>query len=156
MIDLGALMPDTIGYSAHGLLEDAFGDQCIYVLGGTTDDWWIGGNGPTTTDKVLKFCPESLSVSILGAAAVAGLKYKVLPNPLTDEAQINYALEDGSNVEIVILDQTGRLIARIFSGFQYKGPYIFIWNAKEIPAGIYYCKIKTDKFIGTQKMIIQH
>ncbi len=155
LIDLEAIMPDSLINPSYGLLEDAAGDKCIYVLGGTTPAWWLGGTGPRTSAAVLKYCPDRTS-SVLGDEAVSELKFTVFPNPVSNWTNIAYELENSTNVNISIFDQSGCIVRTLLDEFQASGPHKVTWNLSDVAVGVYYCKITTKKYIATRKVIIHH
>ena len=81
------------------------------------------------------------------------------PNPFTNQTIIDFSLEKTSKVVINIFDINGRKINTLINKNLKKGNHKIIWEAqnnsgKAVPAGIYFYRIKTDKFCGGGKMIL--
>ena len=61
-------------------------------------------------------------------------------------------------VELGIYNIQGQLIKTLLLANQSAGNYKLNWNAKDnqgldVPSGLYLCKMKTDKFIQTKKLL---
>ncbi|MBE9491606.1 MAG: T9SS type A sorting domain-containing protein [Bacteroidetes bacterium] len=75
------------------------------------------------------------------------------PNPFSSATTLSYILEKPSSVTIRIFNSQGQLIKKIIRD-QPGGEQQFLWNAEELPAGIYYYRIHTDDQVGSGKMIL--
>jgi hypothetical protein len=80
--------------------------------------------------------------------------FKVYPNPFSDRAFIRYSLPAETTVSIIITNSLGEEIKRIAHTKQAAGYYEYIFEAHNLPTGMYYCTFKTDKFVETQKIIL--
>lgn len=71
-------------------------------------------------------------------------------------ANITYALDAESNVEIQIYDAVGRLIEKLDIGIQEPGTYSVKWNGNvlHLASGIYLCRIKAGNKAVSKKMVI--
>ena len=63
------------------------------------------------------------------------------PNPVNDEVTITYTSKIGGNIEISIVDITGRLVLNQDFGSQPKGRFTGKVNVSNLPAGSYIVKI---------------
>ena len=77
------------------------------------------------------------------------------PNPFNSETTIPFDLEKSEFVELKILDIQGKEITSLISEFKESGSYQYIWNAKDIPSGIYLYRLQTDNHVETRKLILQ-
>ena len=75
------------------------------------------------------------------------------PNPFSSITTLSYILEKPSSVTIRIFNSQEQLIKKIIKD-QPKGEQQFLWNAGELPAGIYYYRIHTGDKVGSGKMIL--
>jgi len=80
-------------------------------------------------------------------------KIRVYPNPFATTATIEYELEQHSTVQITVYNHLGERIELIFEKNQPKGKHQFTWHAENLPAGVYYCVLRTDNENKTTKMI---
>ncbi|MCK4412958.1 MAG: hypothetical protein KAY32_05395 [Candidatus Eisenbacteria sp.] len=65
------------------------------------------------------------------------------PNPFANRTAIEYALPNAANVQIRILDPTGRVVRHLYEGHQYAGDYEVTWNRQDdagrgVGSGVYY------------------
>jgi len=77
----------------------------------------------------------------------------ISPNPLESNAVITYTLKENSNVTMEILDLSGRLVVSLVNEIQQQGKQRIEFNTMGLPAGIYFCVLKTNQGIQTKKMI---
>jgi len=78
---------------------------------------------------------------------------RIIPNPLGSSSIITYTLENNSTVILKILDISGRLVVSLVNEVQKKGDQRIEINTTGMPAGIYFCVLKTNNGIQTAKMI---
>ncbi len=76
------------------------------------------------------------------------------PNPFNPETEILVIMNDGAEVEITIYDITGKQVETLHNGFLSKGEHLFKFNGKDLPSGIYLCKVESGKMVKVQKMIL--
>ncbi len=75
------------------------------------------------------------------------------PNPFCSTTTLSYILEKPSAVTIRIINARGQVINEIIKD-QSRGEQQFLWNAGNLPAGIYYYRINTGDQTGSGKMIL--
>ena len=85
--------------------------------------------------------------------------YQNYPNPFNPTTRIKfdlpyYAYIGDQNVQLVVLDITGREIATLLNEKLNPGSYEVQWDASNYSSGIYFYTLRTNKFIQTQKMIL--
>jgi len=78
---------------------------------------------------------------------------QIYPNPFSNSATIEYTLPEGSDVEIVLYDLTGRKIENLYSGYQSSGIHTLSINVNDLNPGIYFYKMKTGKYEVIRKCI---
>ncbi len=76
------------------------------------------------------------------------------PNPFNAQTTIRYNLPVASKVMIGVFDLLGRKIAVLVDENQQAGGHQIIWNAADIPSGMYFYKIETDGFAGSKNMLL--
>ena len=82
------------------------------------------------------------------------------PNPFNNSTNIQYMLQKHDMVTINIYNQIGQLVKTILDQKnQNKGYYQVSWDGiNEMginsPTGIYFCKIITNHYLSTKKMIL--
>ena len=78
---------------------------------------------------------------------------KISPNPVSSTATIEYKLRVPSVVQISVYNQIGEQLVILVDEHKAKGKYQLAWNAENLPAGVYYCTLKTESGTQTTKMI---
>jgi pectate lyase len=78
------------------------------------------------------------------------------PNPFNPSTTINFSLQKSEHVQIMVFDQTGRLVKKLVDENKGKGKNSVVWDGRNdagdlVSSGIYFCSLKA----GTNKMIIR-
>jgi len=76
------------------------------------------------------------------------------PNPFNAQTTIKYYLPSQSSVLIEIYDILGRMIESIDEGEKQAGEYKIIWNAGNLPSGVYFYRIQAGEFCESKKMTL--
>jgi enediyne biosynthesis protein E4 len=83
------------------------------------------------------------------------------PNPFNALTKISYHLQNNSVVNLQIFDMTGRKVKTLINTMSKAGIFDVTWNGtnqsgRTVPSGIYFCRIQTEKFSKTIKMILSN
>jgi len=81
------------------------------------------------------------------------------PNPFNPSTRIEYSIGLESFVDLSVYDVSGNFVKTIVKTFQQNGKHSLQWDGtnemgNKVPSGIYFIKIKTEKFIQSRKMIL--
>jgi hypothetical protein len=77
------------------------------------------------------------------------------PNPFNPETRITYDVLEAGHVNLRVFDILGREVARLVDSDQPKGRYSTIFNAHDLPSGLYFYRINIGgKYTSTQKMLL--
>lgn len=76
------------------------------------------------------------------------------PNPFNPTTTINYQLKIKSNVQLIIVDITGREVTTLVNKSQNPGEYSISFNASGLESGIYIYKLKVGSFEQSRKMVV--
>jgi hypothetical protein len=85
------------------------------------------------------------------------LKMTVAPNPMDASSILSYNLKNGANVEVSLIDITGRTIANLLNERQSVGLHtVDLWQGNMAP-GVYFVRLSLDggAHIRTQKVVVQ-
>lgn len=93
-----------------------------------------------------------LYVAVEEVAKTEEVKLKTYPNPFSGSTTIEYQLEKSSNFQLLIYNHLGEQVEQI-TEYQPQGKHQFTWHAENLPAGVYYCVLKTNYGTQTTKMI---
>jgi len=76
------------------------------------------------------------------------------PNPFNSTTKLTYGLAADADVTLQVFDITGRLVTRLTDSRQDAGVHSTVWNATDIPSGIYFVRMKAGNFVETQKLTL--
>lgn len=80
--------------------------------------------------------------------------YQNYPNPFNPTTNITYNIPVDANVELKIYDVLGREVSILVNEFQKAGAYSIPFKAEELSSGIYFCRMNSDNFNSSVKMIL--
>lgn len=76
------------------------------------------------------------------------------PNPFNATTKISYVLAEPGLVKLSIFNLLGKEIAMLTNERQQAGSYEVLWIAESFPSGTYFCRLKTNEFQATQKLVL--
>jgi aminopeptidase N len=76
------------------------------------------------------------------------------PNPFSTTTTVTYQLPVASPVRITIMDAFGKEVLSNGVLHQAAGTHTFEVSGKDLPAGVYFCKMEAGKFSEVRKMIL--
>ncbi len=76
------------------------------------------------------------------------------PNPFNPATTICYGLPRPTHVMLSIYNMLGQNIATLVDKQQNAGRYNVIWNAADVPSGIYFYQIRTENWQQVRRMIL--
>ncbi|MBN2185003.1 MAG: T9SS type A sorting domain-containing protein [Candidatus Krumholzibacteriota bacterium] len=112
-----------------------------------------------TGDDPSSHGPIKVSALLLPSLSALGQNY---PNPFNPATTIPFYVAGGSSgksVMISFFDVSGRIVEKHDLGVQPSGNHRFEWNpslsgGRNIPSGVYYCRLEIGKDTFTRKMIM--
>jgi CubicO group peptidase (beta-lactamase class C family) len=81
------------------------------------------------------------------------LEIRVYPNPFSTITTLEYELERDATVNLSVYNQLGQQVKTLVNEQQSIGTQQVQWNAAGILPGVYYCRLKADNQVITQKII---
>ena len=76
------------------------------------------------------------------------------PNPFNPTTNISFSLPKSSYVSLKVYDLVGREVKTLVDGNQQQGTYNIMYDAVNLPSGIYFYTLKTNEFTETKKMML--
>jgi hypothetical protein len=106
---------------------------------------------------VLKKAPTGVEEVIIGNQEHFSLSFA--SNPVINRSTILYNLPVSSDVSLGIYNVFGQLVKTLIDKNQEAGLHTVIWDGsdsanREIPAGVYFCRLETDAFSQTRKLVL--
>ena len=129
------LLAENLNYSP-GLAIDAQGNLYISEL---------------ATGRVLRFAGAASGVD---EAEQEVSEMQLSPNPATDRVQLQYTLRTRVQVNIQVLDATGKQVFTLDQGIQDPGRHSFDWQPLHLSPGVYWVDIRTENGTQTQQLIL--
>jgi hypothetical protein len=74
------------------------------------------------------------------------------PNPFNPSTTINFALPKASAVTLKVYDMLGREVATLVNGELQAGFHKVLFDAKDLPSGLYFYRIQAEGFAQTRKL----
>jgi hypothetical protein len=98
--------------------------------------------------------PDPTDVEEPSAPSALVLKQNY-PNPFNPVTVIQYDLPGDCHVRLEVFDIQGRKVAAIVDEYQEAGSKTVRWNAgRELPSGVYFCRLRACGISETKKMVI--
>lgn len=76
------------------------------------------------------------------------------PNPFNPTTKISYGLAKAGPVEITVSNILGQQVFRSYEAHKAAGYYSTIFNARQLPAGLYFYRIGSNGLSAVKKMIV--
>jgi hypothetical protein len=76
------------------------------------------------------------------------------PNPFNSSTKLQFYMPQNGLVKAMIYNVKGEEIARLADGWYVSGTYNLYWDAGEMPSGIYFCSLITEKERVTTKLLL--
>ena len=76
------------------------------------------------------------------------------PNPFNPTTNIQFALPQNTDVQVVVFDMLGRQVAELANANYAAGYYTINWNATNQSSGVYIVRMIAGEFSATQKVML--
>ncbi len=80
--------------------------------------------------------------------------YQNYPNPFNPTTTISFSIPEKSFVRLSVYNSLGEKIATLISNELNTGIHSIIYDASNLPSGIYFYKLEANNFISTKKMLL--
>jgi len=74
------------------------------------------------------------------------------PNPFNPTTTIGFSLPEASDVRIEVYNILGQRVGVLLDEFRDAGYHSVIWDAGNVPSGVYFYRIITRDFVDSRKM----
>ncbi len=78
----------------------------------------------------------------------------IYPNPFNPSTSIAYALKNAASVSIDIFNVRGQKVCHTETYHAQKGHYNYLWDANDLPSGIYYVRMTSGNTVDTKKVML--
>lgn len=76
------------------------------------------------------------------------------PNPFNAKTIINYSVPNPAHVSINIYDLLGSQVAQLVNNYQTAGNYSILFDAENLPSGVYFCNMQSGDFFANKKLVL--
>lgn len=77
------------------------------------------------------------------------------PNPFNPQTTISYSLAQAGTVTLKVYDLMGRETATLAHNVEETaGSHEVSFDAAELPSGVYFCRLQTERFVETKRMML--
>jgi hypothetical protein len=76
------------------------------------------------------------------------------PNPFNPTTTVSFALPKPEHVTLKVFDLLGREVATLADEQLGAGYHRRMWNAGEMPSGVYFCRLHAGDFAQTRKLVL--
>ena len=136
-------------WSTQGEFSNTIYDICFI---NSSTGWAVGDNGTIlhTTNGGVSFVEEEQINEIPSGFLLS----QNFPNPFNPSTKIKYSVPQTSNVVVKVFDILGNEIETLVNEEKSAGTYELMWNAANLPSGVYFYQLKAGDFVQTKKMIL--
>lgn len=120
----------------------------------------INGNSSNLSDYTRVACNEPLSKnsesSYFKPTDIVDFRLNSnYPNPFNPTTTITFQFPESGYATLKIFNSLGQEVAVLLDGFEDSGAYAILFNAKDLPSGMYFATLQMNDFSQTKKMILQ-
>ncbi len=148
------ILTDINGYAIFENI--APGNNLPYIITKTDYNTFNGQVNVTNQDVDINITlSEHVSVDVILSLS----NIKITPNPFTNNAQIEFSIDNKSNVFAAVYSYTGELVNVLLNNELEKGNHKLIWDGTNnsggrLANGIYFCKIISNNNTQSGKVIL--
>jgi len=141
---------DYLYITGNSLLCDCAVESICGFFDGPHGNYSLNFNlqGCNTKEEVEEAC-ETVSINEVTLSA----QLSIYPNPFTTSTTFEYTLQQPSSVQISIFNHLGNQVAEIRKE-QSEGKQQVIWNAEQLPSGVYFYRLQAGEQAASGKILL--
>ncbi|MGB5895420.1 MAG: T9SS type A sorting domain-containing protein [Ignavibacteriaceae bacterium] len=112
------------------------------------------GDSAFGTVEMFKQPPTSVDDVVNSDDPFSYKLYKNYPNPFNPSTNIFFSIPEDAEVKIIVYNNMGEQIAELVNKYFTKGTHNAVFNAANLPSGVYYYKMDANSYSKTNKMIL--
>lgn len=145
---VGDYLDKDVGADTCHLVTGLESDHAYYYRLRSYNDLDTGAYSNTVAVPIFTDSPEL-------RVPPSGLQVEVFPNPFAGIANIAFQTGNASLVRIRVFNAMGGLVIDLSDSILTNGKHHIIWNAAELPAGLYFCRVQAGGYNAVVKVIKQ-
>ena len=152
---VGSVMDVAVVWAATGGTIDSTG---LYTAGARPGTYGVtasDASGQIQGQAVVEIVPETFVTDEERVLPKAFCLHQNYPNPFNSKTSIRFGLPRSCFVDIKVFDLVGKMIGTLVNDKMEAGYHSIIWNARDLPSGIYLCRLVAGDFVETRKLVLQ-
>lgn len=134
-------------------LKDAGCDE--YTSGAITNrPLKVSDVGPVYVGGTAAVVSDDHKFKAINDAGLVGMLQECYPNPFNPTTTIRFRVPSQGNVTLQIYDQLGREVVTLHDGAMPAGDHQSVWDAGQLPSGVYFCRLHMEGYWETKKLIL--
>ena len=126
---------------------------------GTVTFWYsaVAGDNNNASSGDERYAGSTVipDVTAIAENSVSDFNLSVFPNPASDYVNVKFTLQESSDVTVDLMDISGNKVANLISENGMKGDINKTFNVSSYSKGVYFLKIKDEKYSSLKKLIIE-
>ncbi|MCE1190184.1 MAG: agmatine deiminase family protein [Ignavibacteria bacterium] len=99
--------------------------------------------------------PAITAIEILPGTVCTEYKLETnYPNPFNPSTTLSYSVASPVLVSLIVYDPLGRQVQVLVNEVKQSGKYSAVFNAANLPSGLYFCRMQAGSYTATQKMLL--
>lgn len=82
------------------------------------------------------------------------LHFGIVGNPVSVQSYFRFTAPEYGQVSLIVLDESGKLVATLIDGMRNPGEYKILLNGIELSAGVYFAQLRIGNDSSTKKIIV--
>lgn len=165
----GRNVPDLVGRYVYGDFgsgriwaldrdeEGAFTNEELLESGFNISSFGVGEDGELYIlnygGKIYRFTPAT-TVGVEMEEPLAFTLHGNHPNPFNPATTITYTLENAGEARLSVFNAAGQKVEVLRAGVHDAGSHAIVWNAGDMPSGVYFYRLEADGREAYGKMLL--
>jgi hypothetical protein len=98
-------------------------------------------------------CPMN---GVSSSGVPQSLDVSVVPNPMSQQADISLTIGTFDRVQMTLMDVLGRTAKTVVNGTIAAGDHDYMLDVSQLPPGTYYLRVETSGATLTKKLVVEH
>jgi hypothetical protein len=111
--------------------------------------WSVETNGERSLLRETEATPRAGIVTVTEYALHGNY-----PNPFNPVTEIAFDLPEAADVSLKVFDVMGREVAVLVNGEKTAGRHAVRFDARDLPSGVYLCRMTANEFTAARKMVL--